>query len=58
MIKKYVKIEILITGRNNCSVECKFNDSGQYCELFEVSIGDQEERNVRCDKCINCEIKD
>lgn len=56
--KKNVKIEVLTTGKNECSVECEFNSSGQYCILFEVSIGDQENNNVRCDKCINREIKD
>jgi len=55
--KRYIKVEI-ISDKNECGLNCEFNDSGQYCQLFSKPIGNSEEYNIRCDDCIKSEIKE
>ena len=55
--KRNVKVEV-ICSENECSEDCIFNDSSHYCILFDSPIGNSEEFNVRCEDCINSEIKE
>jgi len=52
----YLKIKIVINGKNECSEKCRFSfDDGSYCNLFERFIGNAQDVNIRCDDCINCD---
>jgi hypothetical protein len=58
MIKKRnVKVEVICSDIE-CGDECIFNDANHLCILFDASIGNSEEFNVRCADCIKNEIKE